>query len=173
MKNQRINEWAYCAELTLPVGGKGGVAINLGIANRPPGLLLSARVGSPVVLAQAHRLRLHEDRDISNTQDPERGVHRARQYGNALPEWLRIKLGMVVDDIHVFHAPGTFTDNGGGQVLCSELGNHPRHARTGEWLLVPPANPATGWYYYVEVENLHPDTATFSLFLDYQFVKPQ
>lgn len=169
--SQQLNEWVYTAELTLAAGAKGGIAVNLGVA-RPPGLLLSACVGSPVVINQAHRLTLYENRTISNTQDPERGVHRARQYGDALPEWLRIKLGMSVDDIFLFHAPGTFTDGGNGHVLCRALGNHPRHARTGEWLLVPPELPTALRYYYVEVENLEPTTVTFSLFLDYQFVKP-
>lgn len=170
--NNRLNEWVYTAELDLPSGGRGGVAINMGIANHPPGILLSARVGTLQVLGSAHRLRLYESRDISNTMDPERGVHRARQFGDELPEWNRIKLMMQPQDIFVFHGPTNHTDNGGGLLLCSELGNHPRSASTGEWLLVPGQGFPSGRYYYVEIENLEPRPATFSLFLDYQFVKP-
>lgn len=172
MSEPLLNRWAYCAELTLPAHGAGGVAINLGIAYRPPGLLLRARVSCEDVLAAAHRLSLFEGRAISNTIDPERGVHRARRFGDMLPDWLSLRLSMASEDVYVFHAPGTFVDGGNGpngETLFSGLGTGPAPAKTGPWVLTP--NPA-GRYYMVHVQNLEPTPVTFGLTLDYRFVTP-
>jgi hypothetical protein len=170
-----LNHWTYARELILPPNDAGGIATNLGVANRPPGLRLRARVRGSSPLGQAHRLTLWEDRGITNTMDPERGVHRHRGYGNALPDWLYLKLGMVHDDIHVFHQPGSFTDNGGGTRLAEALGSGVTPASTGWWLLTPDpigTLPPSARYFFVELTNLEDHPTSLTLELDYNFVTP-
>jgi hypothetical protein len=163
-----LNRWTYTTELTLAANGAAGVAVNL-LVNRPAGVLLTARTATPGVLNGAHRLKLYEGRTITNTMDPERGVHRARQFGDAMPDWLRLKLGMAVDDIFVFHSPDNFTDSGGGQLLYSRLGLSSAPAQSGAWTLTP---GTAGRYYLIRVESAEALPIAVSLILEYQFVKP-
>lgn len=167
-----LNQWVYSAALQLAGGASGGVAVDLGTSNRPPGLVARVRVRPSAILLGAHELRLHEDRAITNTSDPASGRHRDRLAGDDLPEWLRLKLGMEVDDHRVFHGPGTFTDGGGGVELWRGRATSGGSADSGDWLLVPPANPAQARYYLFEVVNLEAQAVDFTIEVEHQFVDP-
>lgn len=168
--NSQTNRWSVSYSLTLAPGARGGVAIDFGYTNNPPGIRVVASVSSAELLNAGHRLRVIEDANVSNTNDPERGYHRDRSEGDGLPAWQATLLGMSPDDIYLFHAPGTFTQVPGGAELWYGDGNASAPANSGEWLLAAGPTPR---YDVIEVENLDPThTTTFVLTLNYQFVKP-
>lgn len=165
-----LNRWTYTAEVELQPNEEAVVGFNFGIANNPHGI--AARFSTSG--GWNHTLELVEDRSISNTYDPERGVHHHRDVGNTLPAWLLAKLQMQHDDIYLFHAPGSFTDGGGGHSLFKKRSS-PLGVYSGEWLLTPGWNgqAATPRYYALVLKNEEGTAQKYTISIEYSFILPR
>lgn len=158
-----LNRWVHTARVTLAPNTASGLAIDLGMTANPGTIRARIRTRG-VGLLQAHEARLYENAPVSNTNDPARGSHLDRVTGDTLPPWLFSKLGISIDDIFIFHDPGTFSLG----VLPAECVYKAVSGPLGTFF--PEFELVDTGYHLVYVQNLETVEAVFEIEVEYEFL---
>jgi hypothetical protein len=153
------NELVFTKVVEVPASGTYHLAINL-MTTGLPSLKMRARARGAGLAG--HELRLFENADVENTNDPERGRHRNRNFGDDnAPFGDEESLTAFL-----FHsADFTLGTGGKGAELWASVCPAAGTSDTGEWKL----DGAKPKYYLMELTNTSAGPAVFSIEVDYNF----
>ncbi len=169
MKIKRNNSWVYTATVDIDPGQSAKLAIDLGTSNGLDGLKF--RIKTFGAGLASHKLRLYEERVVSNTNDPAQGRNRFRETDGLEAEFLAT-LGLNPStDIFLFHAPGTFTDGLGGLLLYEQVCPTANVGDTGKWNIRNHHPTLTPQYLMAEIESLDSLARPFTFVVEYGFVR--
>lgn len=161
MKIKRNNSWVYTTTVDVPPNDSAKLAIDLGISNGLTGLKF--RIETFGAGLASHRLSLYGDETITNTNDPASGYNRFLDTERFAEKGLNPSV-----DQFLFHAPGTFTDGGGGILLYDQVCPTAMKGNTGKWKIRTGNDPR---YMMAKILNLDSISRPFTFVVHYGFMR--